>query len=149
MNAVACCGGGWRGASSSCAHGRARRTRSRRCCSAACRASRRARTCSGSRAAGGWPGWSCPPEERESVDAGIRHIDFLDAEIAAVERLIAQQALNWPEIRRLMTVPGVNLRQAERQLAAQAEASYKQLVTDRQAAAPTRKVGASVTAERA
>jgi transposase len=41
------------------------------------------------------------------------------------------------------------MRQAERQLAAQAEASYKRLVTDRQAAAPTRKVGASVTAERA
>ena len=36
-------------------------------------------------------------------------IEFLDAEIAAVERLIAQQALSWPEIRRLMTVPGVNL----------------------------------------
>jgi transposase len=50
-----------------------------------------------------------PPEERESVDAGIRHIDFLDSEVAAVERLIAQQALAWPEIRRLMTVPGVNL----------------------------------------
>src|SRR4051812_7628025 len=50
-----------------------------------------------------------PLEERESVDAGIRHIDFLDTEIAAVERLIAQQALEWPEIRRLMTVPGVNL----------------------------------------
>jgi transposase len=33
-----------------------------------------------------------PVEERESV-----------------ERLIARQALNWPEIRRLMTVPGVNL----------------------------------------
>ena len=241
-------------------------------------------------------GLELPLEERESVDAGIRHVDFLDAEIAAVERLIAQQALNWPEIRRLMTVPGVNLigaatfiaaigradrfltsrklvaylgldpkvrqsgeaparsgkiskrgsaaarwalveaawsvvgqpgplhgfydrtrarrghgkaivatarklailfwcmltrgedyahqqpsltskklrrleitagaptrkgkpsgvwvthqrmRQAERQLAAQAEASYKRLVTDRQAAAPTRKVGASVTAERA
>ncbi len=48
-------------------------------------------------------------EERESVDAGLRHIDFLDSEVAAVERLIAQQALEWPEIRRLMTVPGVNL----------------------------------------
>jgi transposase len=54
-------------------------------------------------------GLELPPEERESVDAGIRHIDFLDSEIAAVERLIAQQALGWPEIRRLMTVPGVNL----------------------------------------
>jgi transposase len=54
-------------------------------------------------------GLELPPEERESVDAGIRHIEFLDIEIAAVERLIAQQALSWPEIRRLMTVPGVNL----------------------------------------
>jgi transposase len=50
-----------------------------------------------------------PAEERESVDAGIRHIEFLDKEIAQVEKLIAQQALSWPEIRRLMTVPGVNL----------------------------------------
>jgi transposase len=50
-----------------------------------------------------------PLEERESVDAAIRHIEFLDAEIAAVERLIAQEALSWPEIRRLMTVPGVNV----------------------------------------
>jgi transposase len=50
-----------------------------------------------------------PLEERESVDAAMRHIEFLDAEIKAVEKLIAQQALSWPEIRRLMTVPGVNL----------------------------------------
>ncbi len=54
-------------------------------------------------------GLELPLEERESVDAGLRHIDFLDAEVAAVEKLIAQQALDWPEIRRLMTVPGVNL----------------------------------------
>jgi transposase len=50
-----------------------------------------------------------PLEERESVDAAMRQIEFLDAEIAAVEKLIARQALSWPEIRRLMTVPGVNL----------------------------------------
>jgi transposase len=54
-------------------------------------------------------GLELPLEERESVDAGLRQIEFLDAEIAAVERLIAQQALSWPDIRRLMTVPGVNL----------------------------------------
>ena len=54
-------------------------------------------------------GLELPLEERESVDAGIRHVEFLDSEIAAVEKLIAQQALSWPEIRRLMTVPGVNL----------------------------------------
>src|SRR6266576_472697 len=50
-----------------------------------------------------------PVEERESVDAGLRQIAFLDGEIKAVEQLIARQALAWPEIRRLMTVPGVNL----------------------------------------
>ena len=50
-----------------------------------------------------------PVEERESVDASLRQIAFLDAEIVAVDRLIAQQALAWPEIRRLMTVTGVNL----------------------------------------
>ena len=50
-----------------------------------------------------------PAEERESVDAAMRHIEFLDRELAAVDRLIAQQALSWPEIRRLMSVPGVNL----------------------------------------
>ncbi len=50
-----------------------------------------------------------PAEERESVDAAMRHVEFLDQEIAAVEKLIAKQALSWPEIRRLMTVPGVNL----------------------------------------
>lgn len=54
-------------------------------------------------------GLELPIEERETVDAGIRHVEFLDAEVASVERLIAQQALAWPEIRRLMTVPGVNL----------------------------------------
>jgi transposase len=54
-------------------------------------------------------GLELPVEERESVEAGIRQVEFLDAEIAAVKRLIAQQALAWPEIRRLMTVPGVNL----------------------------------------
>jgi transposase len=50
-----------------------------------------------------------PVEERESVDARLRQIAFLNTEIKAVEKLIAQQALAWPEIRRLMTVPGVNL----------------------------------------
>jgi transposase len=43
----------------------------------------------------------------------------------------------------------VAIRQAERQLAEQAEASYRRMLKDRQAAAPASKVGASVTAERA
>ena len=65
--------------------------------------------CSASRAGRGWPSSSCPIEERETLDSGLRQIDFLDGEVALVERAIAHDALNWPDARRLMTVPGVNL----------------------------------------
>src|SRR4029078_3690303 len=50
-----------------------------------------------------------PVEERETLDSGLRQIDFLDGEVALVERAIAHDALNWPDARRLMTVPGVNV----------------------------------------
>ena len=68
-------------------------------------------------------GLELPLEERESVDAGLRQIAFLDSEIAAVDTLIARQALDWPEIRRLMTVSGVNLICAASFLAAIGEPS--------------------------
>jgi transposase len=87
--------------------------------------------------------------ERELVDAGIRHIEFLDAEVAAVERLIARQALEWPEIRRL-TVSGVNLICAATFIAAVGDP--RQFLTSRKLVAylaPARKVGASATPERA
>src|SRR5215211_3338187 len=54
-------------------------------------------------------GLELPVEERESVDSALRQVEFLDSEIEAVERLIAADALGSPEIRRLMTVPGVNV----------------------------------------
>ena len=50
-----------------------------------------------------------PAEERETVDSCLRQIEFLEAEIAEVERLIAADALESPDARRLMTVPGVNV----------------------------------------
>jgi transposase len=50
-----------------------------------------------------------PIPERETVESGLRQVAFLDAEIAAVEQLIATEALSWPEVKRLMTVPGVNV----------------------------------------
>ena len=50
-----------------------------------------------------------PLEESETVAACLRHVEFLDAEIAAVERQIASEALGSADIRRLMTVPGVNV----------------------------------------
>jgi transposase len=68
-------------------------------------------------------GLELPVEERESVDAGLRQIAFMDSEIAAVDRSVAQQALAWPEIRRLMTVSGVNLICAASFLAAVGEPS--------------------------
>jgi transposase len=39
----------------------------------------------------------------------MRQIEFFDSEIAEVDRLIASSALGSAEIRRLMTVPGVNV----------------------------------------
>ncbi|MGH3468256.1 MAG: IS110 family transposase [Thermocrispum sp.] len=48
-------------------------------------------------------------EEQETIDGCLRQLDFCDAEIAAIERVIAAEALESPEIRRLMTVPGVNV----------------------------------------
>jgi transposase len=54
-------------------------------------------------------GLELPEEEDETVTAGLRHVEFLDQEIEQVERLIAQEALRSPQIKRLMTVPGVNV----------------------------------------
>ena len=48
-------------------------------------------------------------EERETVDAHVRQIEFLEREFAEVERLIAQAALESAQIKRLMSVPGVNV----------------------------------------
>jgi transposase len=50
-----------------------------------------------------------PIEEAETLESALRHVEFLDAEIAAVERLIAREALRSADARRLMTVPGVNV----------------------------------------
>jgi transposase len=49
-----------------------------------------------------------PVEERETVDGCLRQIEFLDGEIAEVEKQVAREALTSPQIKRLMTVPGVN-----------------------------------------
>jgi transposase len=53
-----------------------------------------------------------PIDERETVEGCLRQIDFLDGELAQIERAIAQQALASQDIRRLLTVPGVNLASA-------------------------------------
>ena len=50
-----------------------------------------------------------PVCERETLDSALRQIDFLDQEIAEADRVIAVDALGSAEIRRLMSVPGVNV----------------------------------------
>jgi transposase len=50
-----------------------------------------------------------PADESETVACCLRKVDFLDSEIALIERELAAQALSCQEIRRLMTVPGVSL----------------------------------------
>ena len=50
-----------------------------------------------------------PVDERLTLDGCLRQTDFLDQEVAALDREIARAALQWPEIQRLMTVPGVNV----------------------------------------
>ena len=48
-------------------------------------------------------------EECETVEAAMRQIEFLDAEVAEVERLIARDILWSADTRILLSVPGVNL----------------------------------------
>jgi len=57
-------------------------------------------------------------EETETLESALRQIDFLEAEIEQVERTVAQQMLDWPQAKRLLTVPGVNVIAAASFLAA-------------------------------
>jgi transposase len=50
-----------------------------------------------------------PADERETLAGCLRQVDFLDREVGLVERELAKTALGSAQIRRLMTVPGVNL----------------------------------------
>jgi transposase len=50
-----------------------------------------------------------PEDERETVAGCLRHVDFLDGEVAALDGAIASEALRRPELLRLMTVPGVSV----------------------------------------
>ena len=59
-----------------------------------------------------------PADERETVDGCVRQIDYLDSEIALIERGIAEHALGSRTIKRLMTVPGVSLMTATTFIAA-------------------------------
>jgi transposase len=59
-----------------------------------------------------------PADERLTLDGCLRQVDFLDAEVAALDAEIAKQALARPEVLRLMSVPGVNVQTAATFMAA-------------------------------
>jgi len=59
-----------------------------------------------------------PADERDTVAACLRQIDFLDGEIAGVDRHLAAHALASAEMRRLMTIPGVDVTTAATLIAA-------------------------------
>lgn len=50
-----------------------------------------------------------PIDERLTVDGCLRQLDFLAEELAQIDRIIAQQALGDEDVRRLMTIPGVDV----------------------------------------
>jgi transposase len=50
-----------------------------------------------------------PLDEQDTIAACLRQIDFLDTEIAGVDRHLTQHALASNEIKRLMTIPGIDV----------------------------------------
>lgn len=50
-----------------------------------------------------------PADERDTIDAALRQIDFLTEEITTIERHLAEFALASQHAHRLLTVPGVRL----------------------------------------
>jgi transposase len=59
-----------------------------------------------------------PVDEQETIAACLRQIEFLDRELALVERALAEQVLASAEMRRLLSLPGVNFVTAAALLAA-------------------------------
>jgi len=63
-------------------------------------------------------GLQLPLDERLTLDGCLRQVDFLDGELRALDAELSRQALNSPEILRLMTIPGVNVNTAAAFMAA-------------------------------
>jgi transposase len=50
-----------------------------------------------------------PIDERLTVDGCLRQLDFLGQELEAIDRTIAEQVVDDEDVRRLMTIPGVDV----------------------------------------
>jgi transposase len=71
-----------------------------------------------------------PEDERETLDGCLRQLDFLAGELALVDKAIAKAALASEEIRRLMTIPGVDITTAATLVAVIGEAPRRQPVPE-------------------
>jgi transposase len=50
-----------------------------------------------------------PIDERLTLDGALRQLDFLGEELAGVDRVIAEQVVDDRDVRRLMTIPGIDV----------------------------------------
>lgn len=50
-----------------------------------------------------------PPDERDAVERHLREYDRLGEDLRAVERELARDALAAPDVKRLMTIPGIDM----------------------------------------
>ena len=50
-----------------------------------------------------------PIDERPTLDGALRQLDFVAGELGQVDRVIAEQVLDDPDVRRLMTIPGIDV----------------------------------------
>jgi transposase len=50
-----------------------------------------------------------PAHERQTVESCLRQVDLIDEELATIDRAIAERALSDERIRRLITIPGVDV----------------------------------------
>ena len=50
-----------------------------------------------------------PIDERLTVDAALRQLDFITDELAQIDKLVAEEALKDQDVLRLMTIPGVDV----------------------------------------
>ena len=54
------------------------------------------------------PRWELPADERRAVEALLRQLDFHGEELKLVDAELARVALRREEVKRLMTIPGVD-----------------------------------------
>ncbi len=76
------------------------------------------------------------------------HVGVADADPLGALEITAGAPKNTPRAAGVWATNQL-MREAERELGLQAEASYRRMVTDQQAGAPAKKAGAGVTLERA